>query len=229
MNAVTTRRWVEGDTVWFAVSINAPELQFAAPRLLMDYQRVGQEWRRGYPAGTSHLETAWQNFARYIEPVLRQASRLEPVPWRDALAEFCRRTSPRTVDWWLTGSAALALRGAPIEPGDLDLVCGERAAVELGDLFRDVLIEPVTRADEQWISEWWGRAFCRARIEWIGGAKPSADEPAPSDFGPTAASRLETVKFERWTIQVPPLDLQRAVSERRGLTDRVAMIDALAG
>jgi hypothetical protein len=30
-------------------------------------------------------------------------------------------------------------------------------------------------------------------------------------------------------IPVRPLDLQRAVNQRRGLTERVAMIDALAG
>jgi len=50
----------------------------------------------------------------------------------------------------------------------------------------------------------------------------------PSDFGPVAASRLETVTWEGWQLRVPPLDLQRAVSERRGLTTRVALIDALS-
>ena len=49
----------------------------------------------------------------------------------------------------------------------------------------------------------------------------------PADFGPAAAARLQTVAFEDWMIRVPPLDLQRAVNQRRGLTERVAMIDAL--
>ena len=229
VNAVATRRWTDGETVWFAVTGIGPELAGAAPRLLMGYEHIGQEWRHGYPAGTPHLERAWQNFARYMEPVLRQAARLDPIPWREALREVCRRTSGRPVDWWLTGSAALAVRGAPIVPGDIDLVSGGQDAVELGGLFSDALIEPVGPAsqDETSLSERWGRAFCAARIEWIGGARPWVDEPLPGDFGPVAASRLDTLTFEEWSVRVPPLDLQRAVCERRGLTDRVAMIDAL--
>jgi hypothetical protein len=53
------------------------------------------------------------------------------------------------------------------------------------------------------------------------------DVPLPCDFGPVAASRLETVTWEDWQLRVPPLDLQRAVSQRRGLADRVALIDAM--
>ena len=64
---------------------------------------------------------------------------------------------------------------------------------------------------------------------WIGAPKAGVDLPVPSDFGPAAVSRLETVTWERWQLRVPPLDLQRAVSERRGLTARVALIDALLG
>jgi hypothetical protein len=65
------------------------------------------------------------------------------------------------------------------------------------------------------------------RLEWIGAPKAGVDSPAPSDFGPIAASRLETVAWEGWQLRVPPLDMQRAVSQRRGLTTRVALIDAI--
>jgi hypothetical protein len=234
VNATTTRRWTDDQgTVWFAVSVPDGKYEQAAERLLMDYERAGLLWRGGYPGPTPHLEQAWENFAGCIERVLRQAARLEPVPWREALRELCRRTGgsegDRPVRWWLTGSAALAVRGAPIEPGDLDLVCEAGDAVALGELLSDVLIEPVAPSPADWLSEWWGRAFCEARIEWVGGVKPFADDPEPCDFGPVAARRLEPVRFEDWQILVPPLDLQRAVNERRGLAHRVAMIDALAG
>ena len=224
--------------MWFAVDSVGAECEVAAEHLLMGYQRAGSEWRRGYPSDAPHLERSWENFTGCIELVLRQAARLEPIPWRDALRELCQRTGgsgeagagagDRPVRWWLTGSAALAVRGAPIEPGDLDLVCDSADAVALGELLSDALIEPVVPSSADWLSKWWGRAFCGARIEWVGGVKADVDEPLPCDFGPQAARRLETVRFEDWEIEVPPLDLQRAVNQRRGLSDRVAMIDALS-
>ncbi|HYK31994.1 MAG TPA: hypothetical protein VEV63_08530 [Streptosporangiaceae bacterium] len=227
MSAVTTRWWVDGETAWVAVSGVGQEPPM--DHFFMDYERHGDEWRRTYPADTPHLERAMDNFAKYLEPILRQFTKLDPVPWRDALRELCRRTAGQPVDWWLTGSAALAVRGAPIEPGDIDLVCGVSDAIALGELFSDALVEPVAPAATEWISEWWGRAFCGARVEWIGGPRPWVDEPSPADFGPVAAARLETVAFEDWQLRVPPLDLQRAVNQRRGLQERVAMIDALTG
>jgi hypothetical protein len=230
MNAVTTRRWTDDQgTVWFAVGVPDGMYEGTAERVLMDYERAGREWRRDYPGDTPHLERAWQNFAAIIEQVLRQAARLEPIPWRDALRELCQRTSGQPVSWWLAGSAALAVRGAPIEPGDLDVVCEPADAIALGELFRDALIEPVVPNSADWLGELLGRAFWAARIEWVGGVYPFVDDPVPCDFGPEAARRLEPVRFEDWQILVPPLDLQRAVNERRGLAHRVAMIDALTG
>ena len=66
-----------------------------------------------------------------------------------------------------------------------------------------------------------------ARVEWVGGVGPAADEPQPTDFGLAAAARLEVVPWRGWQIRVPPLDLQRAVSLRRALHDRVRLIDTL--
>jgi hypothetical protein len=222
-----TRRWTDTDTTWFAISGVPPELEGPAGHLLMGYQRHDDEWRCGYPADTPGLETCWQNFTSCADLMLRQAARLEPVPWRETLRELCRRAWALESDWWLTGSAALAVRGASIEPGDVDLVCSDEGAVRMGTVFADALIEPVVRADSGWISDYWGRAFLTARLEWIGSPRPSVDVPLPCDFGPVAASRLETVTWEDWQLRVPPLDLQRAVSQRRGLADRVALIDAM--
>jgi hypothetical protein len=228
VDAVTTRRWADGELVWFAVSVLDPALQDAAPRLLMGYERAGMQWRRAYPAGTPHLRQAWRNFARDMPAVLRQAARLDPVPWQAALRELCMRSGTRPVGWWLTGSAALAVRGAPLAPGDLDLVGTGQDALALADLFAAELIEPVAQDNNPGsISRWWGRAFCHARIEWIGDPRPWVDQPRPTDFGTTASAQLDTVMFEDWPVLVPPLALQREVCQRRGLADRVVMIDAL--
>lgn len=226
--AIRTRRWRDRDHVWFAVAGLDDALTVAVERA--GYRWMGEAWARAYPVGAAHLDQAWATFSREIERMLRQAARLDPVPWREALRELCRRSEGSGVGWWLTGSAALAVRGVALWPGDLDLVCSVADAQRLGDLLADVLIEPVApwmKEPDGWISDWWGRAFCHARIEWIAGVRAHADSPSPSDFGAVAAAGLETVCWERWRISVPPLSLQRAVSDRRGLADRVAAIDAL--
>jgi hypothetical protein len=57
MTAMTTRRWTGADTTWFAISGVGSELAAPAERVLMDYQRNGDEWRRGYPADTEMLSS----------------------------------------------------------------------------------------------------------------------------------------------------------------------------
>ena len=60
-------------------------------------------------------------------------------------------------------------------------------------------------------------------------------EPAPVyhgairalGFGPMAARRLETAEWRGYALRVPPLDLQLAVTERRGLAERAAGIRAV--
>ena len=188
---------------------------------------AGDHWARTFPRDAPHLDRAWANFQRLAEPWLRQAAGLDPVPWQDALAEVCRRLIPARVDWWLTGSAALAVRGAALTPGDLDLVVSGADASRVGDLLLDALVEPVVPVD--WFCESFGRAVLGAPVEWVGGVGPAADEPETTDFGPVAAARLETVPCRDWEIRVPPLDLQRAVNARRGLNERVRMIDGLSG
>ena len=219
---VRCRRRDDGDICEFGLedvpAVLVPGIQKSAFEL-----RDGV-WVRRFPADSPQIEVAWTNFQRLIGPWLRQAAHIEPAPWDDALAEVCRRLNAAGVDWWLTGSAALAARGLQLSPGDLDLVVSGPDAQRVGDLLADGLVEPVAPAD--WFSEWWGRAIIGARVEWVGGVGTTADHPAVSDFGPEARGRLEQIEWRGYEFRVPPLDLQRAVSVRRGLHERVRMIDA---
>jgi hypothetical protein len=183
-------------------------------------------WGRSFPADSPHLDRAWANFQHQVVPWLRQAAGLEAVPWREALGTVCQRLTGAGVDWWLTGSAASAVRGVGVEPGDLDLVVAGPDAHRVGDLLLDGLVEPVAPAD--WFCAWWGRAVLGARVEWVGGVGPASDQPEPTDFGLVAAAELEVVRWQGWEVRVPPLALQRAVCVRRGLLDRVRGIDDFA-
>jgi hypothetical protein len=174
----------------------------------------------------SVTEAIFARFQANLPSVLRQTARLEAAPWGDALRQTARRLDRAEVDWWLTGSAALAIRGLPVLPRDLDLVVSDADAPRVATAFEDAVIEPPV-AVEGWFCRWWGRAWLGARVEWVGGVTEAADQPEPTDFGLVAAGALSEVRWEGRVIRVPPLELQREVSMRRGLHDRVQLIDTL--
>ncbi|HKR71203.1 MAG TPA: hypothetical protein VJT16_20380 [Streptosporangiaceae bacterium] len=214
-----------GETIEFwALGVDT---QFEAAMTGLAWERSGPGWLRRIGCSAEAARPALANLNRFMSPLLRQAADLDPVPWREALDQVCRRfAAAGGVDWFLGGSAALAVRGAPIRPHDLDLIVSDADSVRVGELLADGILEPVAKSE--WpLSIWWGRAFLHARVEWAGGMTPAADQPDVTDFGPTAASLLENVTWRDWTVRVPPLHLQRVVSQRRGLTGRIAMIDAL--
>jgi hypothetical protein len=183
------------------------------------YSPVEEGFAKIYPSDTPNLDRIYLNFERYAQEMVLQAARVRPVEWENSLSAFLQIIEGSSVDWWLTGSAALAVRGIDVVPGDLDLVVDDRTAFNLGELLLDYLVEPM-QPSPGWIWNWFGRAFLHARLEWVGGVNESADSPQVSDFGPTAAKRLEVVNWRGKEIRVPPLDLQLEVSKRRGLTER---------
>lgn len=210
------RRDAHGETVFVLAEVDA---RLGQAVLDLGFRRVGREYVRSFPSVASHLDRAYANFEHDAEALVLQAARERPVPWEHALERFLARVAGERVDWWLTGSAALAVRGADVAPRDLDIVTDGAAALRLADLLTDALVEPVVPV-EGWICEWWGRAFLGARVEWIGDVLVEVDDPEPVDFGPTAASSLETIEWRGRELRLPALELQLAVAERRGLTER---------
>jgi hypothetical protein len=202
----------------FVLTAVEPELHEAA--IALGFAREGEALVRTFPEDARWLEEAWQNFVRHVPTMLRQTA-TGVVPWDEALLAFLDRVD--RVDWWLAGSSALAVRGVDVSPRDLDVITDAAGAQRLGELLADALVEPVC-ASEGWIARWWGRAFLGARVEWVAEVVSSVDDPDPVDFGPTAAAGLQRVRWRGYELQVPPLELQLATAERRGLRDRVAAI-----
>ena len=218
------RRTVGENTEFWVFDVD-PRLGTALETLVWEPRDGG--WVKSFPRPVpEQAARAFANIQHLLEPLLRQYLGMTAVPWEDALDGVCGRLESGGVDWWLCGSAALAIRGVAVVPRDLDLVVADADAVAVGGLLADGLIEPVCPAG--WpISNWWGRAFLHARVEWVGGVTPAADEPQVTDYGPTAANSLQALRWRDWDVRVPALHLQRAVSARRGMTDRVALIDKL--
>lgn len=221
MSILDVGRHVEGATTYFVVSNLDP--RFHATMRHQYFTEQDGAFRKGFPSDAPHLETCYRNFARHIEEVILQLADVHRVPWDDALAALLARTAGRGVDWWLGGSAALAVRGVAITPHDLDVITDRSGALTLRDVLRDELFEPVVEVRD-WICTLFGRAFLRATIDIAGEVVASVDNPEPTDFGLTAARRLETVVWRGHPIRVPPFALQLRQSERRGLTERVRLI-----
>jgi hypothetical protein len=206
--------------------VRCDDRMFGEALVDLAFGREDDGFAKRFPPG-SVTDSILARFEGALVPLLRQTARLDAAPWREALREAARRLDASGVDWWLTGSAALAVRGLQLEPRDLDLVVAEPDVTRTAEAFATWLIEPVVET-EGWIARWFGRAWLGARVEWIAGVSKAADQPHPSDFGPAAASALTRIEWEGLDVRIPPLALQRDVAVRRGLADRVALIDSLA-
>jgi hypothetical protein len=213
------------DTGGDCLVVEADDVAFQRALGDLFFQEVDGRYVKRFPAGTL-TDAIFLRFESSLVALLRQTARLEPAPWERALRETARRLDGAGVEWWLTGSAALAVRGLDVAPRDVDLVVSDEGAAAAAAAFDDALIEPAV-AVEDWFCRWWGRAWLGARVEWVGGVTSAADVPAPTDFGLVAAASLNRIRWRDLTILVPPLELQRDVSVRRGLADRVRLIDTL--
>ncbi len=216
----------EGDHTFFVVT-DLDDAYRAAARHL-NFASVEEGVARGFPSASPHLDRIYETFAQRADDLLAQRAGVRPVPWERALESVIQRVEGQAINWWLVGSAALAVRGLAVTPGDVDLVVDDAGARQLGELLLDDLIEPVVPV-EGWICNWFGRAFPGALVEWVGGVDERADQPRPSDFGPIAASQREAVHWRGHRLHVPPLDLQLTVSEARGRMEQAALIRAALG
>ncbi len=215
-----------GDSTSFVIAGLDPAYHQAARDLY--YTPAEGGYAKTFPADAPHLERIYRHFASCAEEMVLQAARARPIPWARALAAFLDGVAHEPLNWWLAGSAALAVRGLEVVPGDLDIITDARGAQRLGELFLEHLVEPVLPSGG-WISDWFGRAFLHARLEWVGDVHRDVDVSLPTDFGPVAAGRLEVVAWQGREIRVPPLELQLQVSERRGLAGRAEIIRRALG
>lgn len=215
-----------GQDPWFVIYDVEEAYHDTARRL--GYGDIAAGFGSVAPADNPFVQRAYDNFQQYVEPMLLQAAGVQPVPWNQTLLSLLTRLDGHDIDWWLLGSAALAVRGLHVTPGDIDLVVSDAGAFYLQELLLDCVVQPVI-ATPGWVHNSFARAFLHSRIEWVGGVNPIADAEYPSDQGPIAASRLEIVPWRGYEIRVPPLELQLEVSRHRGLTDRVAVIEKALG
>ncbi len=212
---------VEGDRARFVIATRDPAIAGALPA--MGYARIGagRAATRWFPR-CPRLESYYTRFATCIEAMVDHKLGRARVPWDRALLEVLRRVDGTALSWWLYGSAALAVRGLPIEPRDIDVHVDDAAWA--GHVFDDLLVTPVERIDG-WVAHRTGRAFAHAIIDWLAEPRADQDDPAaPHEQGPFIAAHIEEIGWRGQVVRVPPLSAQLRVCERRGLTRRAELI-----
>jgi len=225
VSRVETELRVAGEDAAFVVRTEEPDFRVALRELA--YAEVDGEYVRRMPADAAGLRRIYRNFECRIQELLAHTARRRPAPWQPALEELVDRLDAADVGWFLIGSAALAVRGADVAPRDIDFVTVDHARTAVA--LDDALVEPpLADAGRSWVAAWFGRAYLGARVEWVADVYPDADDRAgPNEIGPAAAARLERVRWRNRDLLLAPLELQLAVTERRGLDDRVAAIHRL--
>lgn len=213
----------DGAEARFVVTDVDPALRTSAAELLTP---CSEGFERRLP-WRGEVEATFERFSAAITRMLRQHAGLEPVPWQLALRRFADAVDD-DVDWCLVGSGALALRGIAVAPRDIDVVVAEQDFGRVVSHLRDHLVEGVCETDD-WIARWFCRAFLDGRVECVAGIAAWVDTPEPSDFGAAAWTRRERLAWSGIDVAVPPLDLQLAVTRRRGLMERAALIEAALG
>jgi hypothetical protein len=180
-----------------------------------------------YPPGTRYFDRAVVNLQQAVSTLIRQRTTHVPADWAQALADLLRRADQARVPLAVVGSAALALRGVGVHPGDVDVLTTEEGADALAESYRDTLIVPVATIDG---FGRFGRAFTGVRVEWLGEPVRAQDGPWPLAAAAwSVASPFDEVRWHGRLLRVPPLDVQRLIEIRRQRPERVTAIDEYRG
>lgn len=183
---------------------------------------------------TPRVRQAYNRHRFVLETMMNQAFAGAPPAIDAALTELVERVAPPLdeagLEWYLGGSVAARLLGAPLEPRDLDLGTTREGVDRVGGVLREYLIEPVGPTDWPKVGlVRGGRAFVGtfqsgARVEWSVPLEPRAALPFEEWSGRPGVARLETVEWAEHRVRVtrPEYDLVRAAEQDR--PDRVAVL-----
>jgi hypothetical protein len=110
MKRVDTELRVTDAGVWFVVHTDEAAFREVLPGLA--YQASDGAFERWFPVNAPDLHRIYRNFEQHIEELLEQTARWRRVPWEGALSELAARLDGAGIDWFVSGSAALAIRAS---------------------------------------------------------------------------------------------------------------------
>jgi hypothetical protein len=158
-----------------------------------------------YPPDAPGWEEASRNWEDFGAELFDQKHGVLPVDWEAGLLWIGDILDGMDADWTLVGSAALAVRGIDVSPGNLDVVVDEASADRLAPHIGAGVLRPMVDTDGWVVATRMGLLFHGCGITVLGGVK---DQERPTPWDSEARAHAETVVWGDRTIRVPPLQRQ---------------------
>jgi hypothetical protein len=193
----------------------------------MYYAFNGAYWEKSLPLSAlmrAHdLNSLQSNYNRFLEKEVSGSRTI--VDFEDTLEKVIRRHAAEGIRWWLTGSAALYIRGLKVHPHDIDVMTYLSEKDKILDAFMEIAVEPF-HYPEGWVVKGFGVADSGYRVDYAFEPQDWVDARERLDFGPYAEQHLETVTWKGLSVLVPPLALHLPSNIAR---NRQRIVDQIRG
>ena len=162
------------------------------------------------------FEYCAENFTKFGELAIRQQLKILPAPWKKALAWFAAEIQPLGVDWFVHGSAAMALWGMDVAPKDVNVILPNAGDFDVvRNHFCKFAIRPIERC-ENWLMSGLGNLFAEALIEI------AFRNPSPGSYD---MSQHKKIPHHGTKVHIATLEMLRQDNESYGRPERVRMIE----
>jgi hypothetical protein len=192
----------------------------------MLYIEVNGVYRKSYPKDALMFAHDWRqveaNYNVFINKELHPENKNAQDIQR-ALQWTAEQLNQHGIRWWLTGSGALYARGLPVVPHDFDIMTFKDEIEKIQPLVQPYIVEPFHHVTD-WVVKGFGVVDYGIRLDFAFEPEDWVDGRGPADFGPYAQAHLETIDWQGYSIQVPPVELHIAPNQARGRHDRVQLI-----
>lgn len=173
---------------------------------------------------TANIEIISKNFQSNFERVVLQRSGKEKANWQSSLKIVCEKLKNKDVNWYVSGSCALALRGIEVQPKDLNLIFDLKDLEVVKELFKTETVLPIIHCDD-WVLEEIGALYIESSVDVAFGLKDILNEPEPLDSSPYSMNNLEDIEWNGYTIKIPPVHTSLNINKRRKRLERVKLIE----
>jgi hypothetical protein len=145
----------------------------------------------------------------------------------NTLRRLYGRLEHENVEWALVGSLGLAIRGAPVDPKDIDLMTDKDGAYKIEQLFSDFITSPVSfKTGNQIESHLGALNIDGVKVEIMGDFRIHLQ--GGGWHGPPDFSRFkEVTQVEEMPIPVLSLEWEYDSYHRLGREDRAEMVKQL--